>query len=84
MGSPGPVGPAGKDGVGPPPAPAFIEPGDWPKGNCYTASEKCTALGVADNLCGECVPVCDRCGAGAGLGRGGWLRRPDDGFAWAG
>ena len=67
MGQPGLAGPAGKDGVGPPPAPAFVEPGDWPKGNCYTPTQQCGSLGVTDNLCGQCAPVCDRCDADVGF-----------------
>ena len=67
VGPAGPVGPDGKDGIGPPPAPAFVEPGDWPKGGCVLMTPQCVALGVADNLCGECAPVCDRCDADVGF-----------------
>ncbi len=69
----GPLGLAGKDGVGPPPSPPYVEPGDWPKGQCYALSDKCSRLGITDNLCGECLPACDRCDADVGFK----LRNPE-------
>ena len=67
VGISGPQGEPGKDGIGPPAARALIKPGGWPEGDCYTSSSDCAGLGVKDNLCGQCVPLCDRCDADAGF-----------------
>jgi len=63
----GRTGTAGHDGVGPAPAVPMKKKGEWPKGNCYNRADPCAALGVTDNLCGKCEPLCKRCGAKSGF-----------------
>jgi hypothetical protein len=67
VGTPGRQGPPGKDGVGPPAARAVLTGGKFPEGQCYGSTPACAALGVRDNLCGACTPLCARCGAEAGF-----------------
>ena len=67
VGVPGPQGAPGADGIGPPAAVSLVKPGAWPEGGCFTSSSDCVGLGVKDNLCGQCVPLCDRCDADAGF-----------------
>jgi hypothetical protein len=63
----GPTGKAGLDGAGPLPAKAIKKSGPWPKLGCWTKGGDCVKLGVSDNLCGQCEPLCKRCGSKAGF-----------------
>lgn len=67
VGSLGPPGAPGPDGIGPPKPKSMMKTGNWPSGNCFTKAATCTQLGVTDNLCGDCKPLCDRCDADAGF-----------------
>ena len=67
VGVPGPQGLPGADGIGPPKPRAVLSAGAFPAGQCYGATADCAALGVKDNLCGRCEPLCKQCGASAGF-----------------
>ena len=67
LGRQGPTGRGGVDGIGPPKPKPMKKAGAWPKGDCYSKADPCTNLGVQDNLCGKCQPLCKRCGAKDGF-----------------
>ena len=79
LGLQGPTGDAGMDGIGPAPPKPMVHPGEWPKGNCYGKADPCTSLGVHDNLCGMCKPLCPRCGS-----REGFILENDKGLRFKG
>jgi hypothetical protein len=67
LGLAGPNGLPGADGVGPAKPQPVRKSGEWPKGGCYTRADPCGPLGVTDNLCGKCVPLCTRCDSKSGF-----------------
>jgi hypothetical protein len=68
IGLPGPNGLAGADGAGPAKPRPLRKKGPWPKGaGCYIRADPCGPLGVSDNLCGKCKPLCAKCGAKEGF-----------------
>jgi len=67
IGLPGPHGLAGADGAGPAKPRPLRKKGPWPKGGCYIRADPCGPLGVSDNLCGKCTPLCAKCGAKEGF-----------------
>lgn len=67
IGQQGGTGTAGKDGVGPPKVVPAKTEGEWPKGNCYKTTDSCSNFGVKTNLCGQCEPLCKKCGMREGF-----------------
>ena len=46
---------------------AYERTGDWPVGGCWTKDSSCSKLGIKDNLCGRCEPLCEHCDAAVGF-----------------
>eukprot|EP00961_Rhodomonas_salina_P080061 1076200-Rhodomonas_salina.1 len=70
---PGPAGSDGREGVGPKKPPPLKVAGTGTWGACYLKSRECHKLGIMNNMCGECKPLCKNCDATAGF----ILKNPD-------
>jgi len=82
IGPAGPDGAAGKDGVGPAKAGPVKKAGTGTWGPQFLKTRACTKLGIANNLGGDCKPLCENCDSLSGfmLVNEDGLRYKDMGF----